>query len=58
MDKNEGGGGGGVRACPAGALEISENTTRFIPYVSQQRLVAVFAAGMLLGALILARRGK
>jgi hypothetical protein len=39
-----GGGGGGVRACPVGALEVSENTARFIPYVSPQRLISAFAA--------------
>lgn len=56
--KEGGGGGGGVRACPAGALEVTESGTRFIPYVSKQQLVAAFAAGVLLGALILRRSGK
>lgn len=34
-----GGGGGGVRAWPAGALEITEGTTRFVPVVDLQPLL-------------------
>ncbi len=53
-----GGGGGGVRAFPAGALEITENGTRFIPFPNVQLMAAAFAAGTILGALLLGRRGK
>jgi uncharacterized spore protein YtfJ len=55
--QGEGGGGGGaVRAFPAGVLEITESSTRFIPFTDLQLLAGVFAAGALLGGLILARR--
>jgi uncharacterized spore protein YtfJ len=53
-----GGGGGGVRAFPAGALEITDNATRFVPFTDPGRLVAAFAVGAVLGALILARRRR
>jgi uncharacterized spore protein YtfJ len=53
-----GGGGGGVRAFPAGALEITDNATRFVPSTDVGRLIVAFAAGAVLGALIIARRGK
>jgi uncharacterized spore protein YtfJ len=53
-----GGGGGGVRAFPAGALEISEDGTRFIPFPDLRWLAAAFAAGAVVGGLILGRRGK
>ncbi len=51
-----GGGGGGVRAFPAGALEISQTGTRFVPYHDIGRLAGVFAAGALLGGLLLHKR--
>lgn len=51
-----GGGGGGVRAWPAGALEVTDETTRFVPFVEPQRLIGIFAAGFLLGAIVFARR--
>lgn len=51
-----GGGGGGVRAFPAGALEISQTGTRFIPYTDVARMAGIFAAGALLGGLLLHRR--
>ncbi|MEO8050905.1 MAG: spore germination protein GerW family protein [Acidobacteriota bacterium] len=55
----EGGGGGGrVRAFPAGALEITENGTRFIPLPNVQLMAAAFAAGTMLGALLLGGRRK
>jgi uncharacterized spore protein YtfJ len=53
-----GGGGGGVRAFPAGALEISENGTRFIPFPDLHWMLGAFAAGAVLGGLILGRRRK
>lgn len=46
-----GGGGGGVRAIPAGVLEITQSQTRFIPYNDLPRLLAAFAAGVILGRL-------
>ncbi len=51
-----GGGGGGVRTFPAGALEITQSGTRFIPYTDIGRMAGVFAAGALLGGLLLWRR--
>ena len=51
-----GGGGGGVRAFPAGALEITDRETRFVPFTDVRWLAAAFAAGAVLGSLILARR--
>jgi uncharacterized spore protein YtfJ len=51
-----GGGGGGVRAFPAGALEITPEGTHFIPYTDIRRLAGVFAAGALIGGLLLWRR--
>jgi uncharacterized spore protein YtfJ len=53
-----GGGGGGVRALPAGALEITDSGTRFVPFIDLGSLAAAFAAGVLLGSLILTRRRK
>lgn len=51
-----GGGGGGVRAFPAGALEITESGTRFVPFTDVRPLAAAFAAGLLLGGILLKRR--
>ncbi len=53
-----GGGGGGVRAFPAGALEITSAGTRFIPFMNARSLIAAFGAGLLLGALLIGRRGR
>lgn len=53
-----GGGGGGVRACPAGVLEITDAATRFVPFTDPTRLVVAFAAGAVLGALMVTRRGR
>ncbi len=52
-----GGGGGGVRAFPAGALEITDAGTRFVPFTDVRPLAFAFAAGALIGALILRKRG-
>ena len=59
--QGEGGGGGGaVCAFPAGALEITESGTRFVPFIDFRRLsrqLAIgFAVGTLLGSLILRRK--
>src|SRR5579872_7500244 len=53
-----GGGGGGVRAFPAGALEITADSTRFVPFTDARALGAAFAAGALLGGLLLFRRHR
>ena len=52
------GGGGGVRAFPAGALEITANHTRFVTFPDLRLLSGVFAAGVLLGGLLLGRRSR
>jgi hypothetical protein len=49
---------GGLRAFPAGALEITDNATRFVPFTDLRRRAAAFTAGAVLGTLILARRRK
>lgn len=51
-----GGGGGGVRVFPAGALEISETGTRFVPFIDLTWLAAAFMAGAVLASLIGRRR--
>lgn len=53
-----GGGGGGVGVFPAGVLEITQSRTRFIPFVDLRLLAAAFAAGVVLGKLLLSRRAK
>ena len=53
-----GGGGGGVRAFPAGALEITQAQTRFIPFNDLRWLAGAFAAGALVGSLLLRGRNK
>ena len=51
-DHPEGGGGGGaVRAIPAGVIEITQEQTRFIPYHDLRRLLAALAVGVVLGGL-------
>lgn len=54
----EGGGGGGVRAYPAGALEITESGTRFIAFPDVRWIAGAFAAGAILGGLILGNRRR
>src|SRR5437868_4924988 len=53
-----GGGGGGVRAFPAGALEITDTGTRFIAFPDVRWMAGAFAAGAMLGALVLGRRAR
>jgi uncharacterized spore protein YtfJ len=50
-----GGGGGGVKAFPAGALEITETGTRFISFHDMRAFAAVFAVGVVFGALLVRR---
>jgi uncharacterized spore protein YtfJ len=51
-----GGGGGGAVAYPAGALEITENETRFIPFTDWRPIIAgcasAFSMGILIGKLM------
>lgn len=53
---NEGGGGGGVGAVPAGVLEITQDSTRFIPDVDPRWLAGAFVAGAIVGRFLLHRR--
>ena len=50
--QNGGGGGGGVVAKPSGALEITPQGTRFIPFITPKAVGLAFAAGMAVGAII------
>ncbi|HYA15887.1 MAG TPA: spore germination protein GerW family protein [Bryobacteraceae bacterium] len=49
--EGEGGGAGGVRAFPAGVLEITHDSTRFIPYIDIRWLAGAFLAGAVLSRL-------
>jgi uncharacterized spore protein YtfJ len=53
-----GGGGGGARAFPAGALEITEHHTRFVPFIDPAVIGAAFTAGAVLASVIFLRRRK
>jgi uncharacterized spore protein YtfJ len=55
-DSGGGGGGGGICAFPAGALEVTPERTRFIPFLDLRLLAAVFAAGTFIGGLVARRR--
>jgi uncharacterized spore protein YtfJ len=46
------GGGGGIAADPAGALEVTEAGTRFIAFGEERQLRIAFALGMAAGALL------
>ena len=48
--------GGGVSATPAGALEITETTTRFVRFSDPKRMLAWFVGGLLVGLLVGKRR--
>src|SRR5215470_131177 len=55
--KGEGaGGGGGVKAYPVGALEITATETRFISVLDPRLLAAAFAAGIFVGRLLWRRK--
>jgi uncharacterized spore protein YtfJ len=56
--KQGGGGGGGGRmsAVPAGALEITSDGTRFIPFLDWRRLASIVALSFALGFVIGTRR--
>ena len=51
----QGGGGGGARLTPIGALEMGPHGTRFIRYDELPRLVGAFALGLGVGALLALR---
>lgn len=51
-----GGGGGGVHAYPAGALEITQAGTRFVPFIDYRLALGAFAAGVLFGGMLMRRR--
>jgi uncharacterized spore protein YtfJ len=53
-----GGGGGGVGVYPAGVLEITQSRTRFIPFVDVRLLAGAFAAGVVVGKMLFARRAR
>ena len=51
----QGGGGGGARLTPIGALEIGPHGTRFIRYDELPRLASAFALGLGAGVLLALR---
>jgi uncharacterized spore protein YtfJ len=53
-----GGGGGHVHACPAGALEITPTSTRFIGAGDARWLAGAFLGGALLGRILAHRRSR
>jgi uncharacterized spore protein YtfJ len=53
-----GGGGGGLRAAPIGVVEITPQTTRFIPITPARKLFGAAAAGLVVGMWIGRRRAK
>jgi uncharacterized spore protein YtfJ len=53
-----GGGGGGVRAVPVGAIEVSDQQTRFVPITDRKRLAGAILAGIGLGMLLGWRRRR
>src|ERR1039458_1370588 len=57
-DERQGGGGGArVSARPCGALEVTPEGARFIPFDDWQRMGAVLALGFVLGAAAVALTG-
>jgi uncharacterized spore protein YtfJ len=48
--------GGGVGAKPLGVLEVTPQTTRFIPFGGRGRLLGALAAGLLVGLWLGRRR--
>lgn len=53
-----GGGGGGLVARPCGALEITPERTRFIPFPNYAMIALAVAAGYLLGRWLRPNSGK
>jgi uncharacterized spore protein YtfJ len=60
LEGGGGGGGGGAVAYPAGALEITETETRFIPFTDWRPIIAgcasAFSMGILIGKILGRRR--
>jgi uncharacterized spore protein YtfJ len=54
-EAQNGGGGGKVAAKPCGALEITPQGTRFVPFIAPKAVGLAFAAGMVAGAVIASR---
>lgn len=52
MEGGGGGGGGGAVAYPAGALEITADHTRFIPFTDWRPIIAGCASAFSMGILI------
>ena len=52
-----GGGGGGLTAKPIGAIEITDEQTRFIRFRDRNRLLVVLALGVVIGWVLGRRRG-
>lgn len=50
--QGQGGGGGGVSARPVGALEITEDGTRFVRFADNGCLIVAAGVGLLLGILL------
>jgi uncharacterized spore protein YtfJ len=57
-DQLSGGGGGRVSARPSGALEVTPEGARFIPFDDPRRAVAALALGFLLGVAVAALWGQ
>jgi hypothetical protein len=47
-----------VRAFPAGALEITEERTRFVPFIDPAWIGAAFTAGALFASVMFLRRRR
>ncbi len=50
--------GGGIVVRPAGVLEIRDDTTEFIPFGENKKLIGVLFLGLLLGAWLAGRSRK
>jgi len=50
--------GGGIAVRPAGVLEIRDDTTEFIPFGENKKLIGVLFLGLLLGAWLAGRSRK
>ena len=56
-EAQNGGGGGRVSARPCGALEVTPEGTRFIPFPDNRSIGAALAIGFVLGAAVVALSG-
>ena len=52
------GAGGGMMVMPKGVLEISDDSTRFVPLVPSRKLFAAAVIGMMFGMIIGGRKAK